>query len=99
MSHPFERRLQLRNQNGAILNVTNTVGAAFEVAQKFVIGINLPHCPSAIVPLVRRGVDGDVQRSVNFRDAMQTIANDFDLGVELGFISQLLKIAAAAKAE
>ena len=51
------------------------------------------------MPLVRRRSDGYLRRRRNLCNTSQTIANNLDLRIELRFISQLLKIAAATRAK
>src|SRR6266404_1153249 len=51
------------------------------------------------MPLTRRRSDRNLERLLDTRNASQTIANYFELCVELGLIIQLLKVATATSAE
>src|SRR4030095_701486 len=95
----FECFLQRLSEHSTIFHVANTVGSSFEVSQKFFLSSDLPTGAGAIVPLVNGRHYWNFSRSVKFRDTVQTIANHFDLLLQLCLVIQLLKVAASAASE
>src|SRR5258705_9628509 len=90
---------QLRSKHCTILYVANAVRSPFIISEKFFFGLNLPAGAGPVVPLVNRRRYVNLVRGLKVRDTMQTVANHFNLRLQLRFISQLLKVAAAAASE
>jgi len=89
ISYALECYLQLRNQpQPRHIHVTGLGGPAFEVRPAV---CHLNQMPIARARICHgrasgRGGDRDMRGVANFCELMRTVSNDFDFGVELGFI-------------
>src|SRR5215208_6289874 len=95
----FELLLKLGFENGTIHHVTNASRTSFIVTNLALLLIDLPGRAHSVAPVFRRRRDHEFRHVIESSNAMQTIANHAGFGSELSFVSELLKVAAAATAE
>src|SRR6185295_2834001 len=95
----FEFSLQLGREHCTLSDVADIARAAFVVSQPFFNAVVLPLRARAIVPLIRRGGDLKWRNIFNLRDSMQAVFDDLNFRVQLGLVSQLLKVTATTPAK